>query len=246
MKKTMFISHGDKGGVGKSMTAAVMVERLLLSGVERLALVEGDPRNPDIGRRYKHVEELRLAHLPLNRPGAEAATAVTDLASWIEVNDPDALVINLPGSAGETLDQLSGILRGVCDGLGFRMVATYSLGMTDALTDGMVLSLKEGLLSHVDPENRAAVYPLFSGPKSAFLWSRSKDRGLYLMREIEMPRFGATSSMLKMLNTSGRIMELGERGAPGWLIVDRINVAEWLHAALLALDPIMKESDDEE
>ena len=246
MKKTMFISHGDKGGVGKSMTAAIMVERLLMEGVERLALVEGDPRNPDIGRRYKYEEALRLAHLPLNRPGAEAATAVTDLAAWIEDNDPDALVVNLPSGAGETLDSLSGILRGVCDGLGFRMAATYSLGMTDALTDGMVLSLKEGVLAHVDPENRAAVYPLFSGPKSSFLWSRSKDRAIYPMREIEMPRFGAASSMLKMLNTPGRIVELGERGAPGWLIVDRINVAEWVHVAMRALDPVMKEGDDED
>ena len=246
MKKTMFVSHGDKGGVGKSMTSVVMVERLLMEGVERLALIEGDGRNHDVGDRYQDVTEIRAGLLPLNRPGAEAANAVTRLATWIETEDPDALVVNLPGSAGETLDDLSGILRGVCDGLGIRMVATYSLGMADALTAGMVLSLKEGLLSHVDPANRAAVYPLFSGPKEFFLWSQSKDRAHYPMREIEMPRFGAIASLKKMLNTPGRIVELGERGAPGWLIVDRINVAEWIHAAMRSLDPIMQENDHEE
>ncbi|MBU2718202.1 hypothetical protein HF563_02070 [Acidithiobacillus ferridurans] len=246
MNKTMFISHGDKGGVGKSITAAIMIERLLMEGVGRLALIEGDSNNKDVGDRYQDVAEVRAVNLPLNRPGAEAANAVTTLASWVETEDPDALVINLPSNAGETLDGLSQILRGVCDGLGIRMVATYSLGMTDALTAGMVKSLRTGLLSHVDPENRAAVYPLFSGPKESFLWARSNDRARYPMQEIEMPRFGAVSSMGKMLNTPGRIVELGERGAPGWLIVDRINVAEWVHAAMRAMDPILQENDHEE
>ena len=246
MNKTMFISHGDKGGVGKSVTAAAMVERLLMAGVGKLALIEGDSNNKDVGDRYQDVAEIHSVILPLNRPGAEAAHAVTLLASWIETEDPDALVINLPSNAGETLDSLSGILRGVCNGLGIRMVATYSLGMRDALTAGMVKSLRTGLLSVVDPANRAAVYPLFSGTKEFFLWARSPDRARYPMREIEMPRFGAVTSLAKMENTPGRIVELGEHGAPGWLIVDRINVAEWIHAAMRSLDPIMKESDDEE
>lgn len=242
MKKTMFISHGDKGGVGKSMTAAIMVERLLMEGVGRLALIEGDA-NRDVGDRYQDVTEIRAGFLPLNRPGAEAADAVTRLATWIETEDPDALVVNLPGSAGETLDGLSRILRGVCDGLGIRLVVTYSLGLTDALTAGMVKSLQTGLLSSVDPENRAVVYPLFSGSKNRFLWARSSDRGKYPMREIEMPALAAHASLDKLLNTPGRMVELGERGAPGWLVVDRINVAEWVHAAMRAMDPILQEGE---
>ncbi len=244
MKKTMFISHGDKGGVGKSMTATVMIERLLMAGVGRLALIDGDVRK-DVGDRYLDVTEIRAGLLPLNRPGAEAANAVTRLATWIETEDPDALVVNLPSGAGETLDGLSQILRGVCDGLGIRMVVTYSLGLTDALTAGMVKSLQTGLLSSVDPKNRAVVYPLFSGSKERFLWARSSDRGKYPMREIEMPAMAAHASLDKMNNTPGRIVTLGESGAPGWLIVDRINVAEWIHVAMRAMDPIMKEVDDE-
>lgn len=246
MKKTMCISHGDKGGVGKSMTSAVMVERLLMEGVERLALIEGDANNRDVGERYQDVTEIRAGFLPLNRPGAEAADAVTRLATWIEIEDPDALVVNLPSNAGETLDGLSGILRGACDGLGIRLVATYSLGLTDALTAGMVKSLQIGLLSHIDPENRAVIYPLFAGNKSRYLWARSSDRGKYPMREIEMPALAAHASLDRLNNTPGRIVTLGEHGVPGWLVVDRINVAEWVHAAMRAMDPILQENDHEE
>jgi hypothetical protein len=184
---TLYISHGDKGGVGKSMVSTALIEWLLDAGCKRLALVEGDPSQPDLEKRYAEVDQILTGYLPLNRPGKAAGDAVTALATWIEENSPDAVVVNLPGGAGETLDSLGGVIRAVCDVLGMRMVALYSLGVTDALTAGMVGSLSGGLLSHVDPDNRAAVYPLFSAPRSAFLWSRSDQRKIYPIRQERLP-----------------------------------------------------------
>ena len=236
---TLYISHGDKGGVGKSMVSIALIEWLLHAGCKRLALVEGDPSQPDLEKRYAEVDQILTGYLPLNRPGKAAGDAVTALATWIEKNSPDAVVVNLPGGAGETLDGLGGVIRAVCDVLGMRMVALYSLGVTDALTAGMVGSLSDGLLSHVDPDNRAAVYPLFSAPRSAFLWSRSDQRKIYLMHDIEMPDWPALGTMLKMLNTPGSLATLAQTGAPGWMIVDLINTKHWLDKALSALNPIM-------
>lgn len=44
----MFISHGDKGGVGKSVISLFAVEYLLQSGP--VALAETDPTQPDLGK----------------------------------------------------------------------------------------------------------------------------------------------------------------------------------------------------
>ncbi len=236
---TMYISHGDKGGVGKSMVSMVLVEWHLKKNCERLALVEGDPRQPDLETRYSGDDRLLTGYLPLNRPGREAGDAVTNLATWIEQKQPEAVVVNLPGGAGETLDDLGGVIRSVCDLLGMRLVVCYSLGATDALTTGMVGSLRQGLLKHVDPENRAAIYPLFSARRQDFLWSRSDDRKIYPMRDIEMPDWPAKGTMLKALNAPGSLDALAKTGAPGWMIVDQINTQHWLDKALTAVAPLI-------
>ena len=45
----LFLSGGEKGGVGKSLFAKVLTEYLLTNYPEVLALVECDRSNPDVG-----------------------------------------------------------------------------------------------------------------------------------------------------------------------------------------------------
>ena len=240
--RTLFISHGDKGGVGKSMTSAVLVERLLDDQhAESIAIIEGDKANPDVGKRYQHVAGVVTGVLPLNQPGMAANDAVTQLADWIEHNEPDAVVVNLPANASETLDQCGTLLRSVCNALGYRMVVTYSLGIGDDLTVGMIKSLESGLLSQADPSNRYVIYPIFQGAKARFLWSRHPAREDYLMQEIEMPALMSSNSRDKLTNTAGRITDLGETGGAGWTVAERINVGEWIYAATTAIDALMIE-----
>ena len=51
--KLLFLSGGEKGGVGKTMLAKVLTEYLLTNYPEVLALVECDRSNPDVGRIFK-------------------------------------------------------------------------------------------------------------------------------------------------------------------------------------------------
>ncbi len=48
----LFISHGDKGGTGKSMAAALALDHSLTSGTPVL-LVEGDAGIPDLALRFR-------------------------------------------------------------------------------------------------------------------------------------------------------------------------------------------------
>jgi MinD superfamily P-loop ATPase len=48
----LFISHGDKGGTGKSMAAAIALDHSLVTGTPVL-LVEGDAGIPDLALRFR-------------------------------------------------------------------------------------------------------------------------------------------------------------------------------------------------
>ncbi len=52
--KHLVISHGDKGGVGKSIFSMLAVEFGLFSG-RNVAIVEGDTKIGDVKARYENV-----------------------------------------------------------------------------------------------------------------------------------------------------------------------------------------------
>ena len=47
----IFISHGEKGGVGKSRLAMVLIDYLLKHNLRPVVLVEGDKSGQDVGER---------------------------------------------------------------------------------------------------------------------------------------------------------------------------------------------------
>ena len=49
--KTVIFSHGDKGGVGKSTIAAVMVSSIA-DRAGHCAIIDGDVKTPDLYNRY--------------------------------------------------------------------------------------------------------------------------------------------------------------------------------------------------
>ncbi|MBU2768362.1 protein mobD, partial [Acidithiobacillus ferrivorans] len=51
MKQTIIFSHGDKGGVGKSVVAALLVD-MALQRFGKASLIEGDTTTPDVYGRY--------------------------------------------------------------------------------------------------------------------------------------------------------------------------------------------------
>jgi hypothetical protein len=49
--------HGEKGGVGKSWFARLLIDCCLSSGWEHLTVIESDPSNPDVGCYFPDISE---------------------------------------------------------------------------------------------------------------------------------------------------------------------------------------------
>ncbi len=240
-QKTMLVSHGNKGGVGKSYTASLLIESLLARGL-RVALIESDPTQPDVATRYVGDPDLEIGALSMNRAG-DSENALAAFGAWLESHPIDHVVVNLPGGAGETLDRTGDMLRDLTDALEYKLIVTYSLEKNRVAADGLMRSASEGLLSHVESENRFVLIPEFKGAPGSFEWMTHPVRQELGMKEIVIPALGSRSALQQLEATPGRIAALIDKSArpAGWMILDQSSVYRWYHASIAAVQPIIGE-----
>lgn len=218
---TIYVSHGEKGGVGKSRLAMVLVDYLLVHG-RNVVVVEGDKSGADVGMRYREIVET--AFLNLNRPDA-MEEAFNDLTSALEGFGDADIVVNLPGQASDTLDQFADMFAAVAEALGHELVIFYSIGNLDMHVDNLAKSLKGGLMGVAKPEHRIVVRGEISGSPENFAWQASNVRTAFLKsggQEVVMPKIkidalekkvreirGGYSAMIRVSETP--LLTLGER-----------------------------------
>lgn len=239
MKKILSISHGDKGGVGKSMVTMFSVEKLLKFG--HVALIEADPTQPDIGKRYANDPDIVVCGLSLNRAG-DAENALSRFGQWLEKSGEERVIVNLPAGAGETLDVHADMIRALADSLGYRLVVTYSLEKNETAARTMLKSLESGLMSVVDSENRYVVFPLYKGEPDSFFWFHAKERQDVRIGEIVMPALKNTKALSLLESTLGRVSTLvdKENRPEGWFVIDQISIFRFYEAGLQAISPIFE------
>lgn len=244
MEKILFISHGDKGGVGKSVVSMFAVERSLESST--VALIEADPTQPDLGVRYSGDPEILIGALTLNRAG-DAENALSNFGIFLEQQQSSRVIVNLPAGAGETLDSYSDVIRGLADSLDYRLVVTYSLEKNETATKTMLKSLESGLLSVVDSENRFIIFPSYKGEPETFHWFKSRERKTAEIGEIIMPALKNSKALALLEATPGRLSKLVEKeNRPhGWFIIDQISVYRFYQAGLEAIAPCFVEEEGE-
>ena len=113
--------HGDKGGVGKSFTAATYVDaRLKKSGKESFILVESDTRNPDVGGLFNGFADVQQIDLS-NHNGW------MDLINVLADNPGREIVVSLPAGIGHALEVESDYLAGVLDDLKRNLTVFWSI-----------------------------------------------------------------------------------------------------------------------
>jgi hypothetical protein len=109
MKGTIFMAGGSKGGVGKSIVCAALVDYLSAIRGEKVYLIESDTSNPDVGRTYfKTVDGAQRI------PGA--AFDLDNAEGWVNLIDaaeqyPDHhIVVNSAARNGNGIASYIGLL----------------------------------------------------------------------------------------------------------------------------------------
>jgi hypothetical protein len=188
MKKVILVD-GGKGGVGKSMVATTLVDRLLADGIKP-RIVEADGSVPDVGRRFKD-RGVVIAYAPLG--GDELGEdRVIQVFSRV-FHGEDLVVMNLPAGAGEVLDTHAELIGETAKMAGVDLVHAWVVGADSASADLAGISIKSGLASVAT--HRVVVINEVHGNPESFQWADSTARNLWLSSgatEHAMPRLPAS------------------------------------------------------
>lgn len=173
--KKLFVIHGDKGGIGKSVFATAFAEYLIaLFGA--CCIVEGDAKIADVANRFGGSPEVTGLLTNLAR-GEKADEAIIALFEELESHGEaaDMVVVNTPGSASDTLDKRAALFVAVARDMEYQIHVAWMVA--DDL-EGMALSMESALCAQADHKvviiNAAKTSPT-SGP-----WFRSEARNLWL------------------------------------------------------------------
>ena len=123
--KHLVISHGDKGGVGKSVFSMLAVEFGLFSG-RNVAIVEGDTKIGDVKARYEDV--VSVLSVNLDKSGKDAENAIATLFSHLEALQSDFVVMNLPANSHKAIDAYAEIIGPVAQELGLQICVAWMIG----------------------------------------------------------------------------------------------------------------------
>ncbi|UTV79762.1 hypothetical protein MQE22_06885 [Acidithiobacillus sp. YTS05] len=123
--KHLVISHGDKGGVGKSIFSMLAVEFGLFVG-RNVAIVEGDTKIGDVKERYENV--VSVLSVNLDKSGKDAENAIATLFGHLEALESDFVVMNAPANAHKALDSYAELIVPVARELGFKICVAWMVG----------------------------------------------------------------------------------------------------------------------
>ena len=236
--KTIFFSHGDKGGVGKSFVAAVAADALLQRG-HKVAIIESDGGTPDVLVRFR--ASAQVGQIAIGKAGT-AENAVGAISNWLEIHgsDVEVVVVNLPANASDFLDGSADILLEVSEALGFQPKIAWSLGKTDIAAYALKKSLDEGLFGRIASEDRLVLYPVFQGSQQTFpAIPDGLQTGI-------MPALAPSSVLNAVMKASNKsFAELANENGKdlGMTTHGRIVLRRWLPRAFEALSPLFPVAD---
>jgi len=187
--KMVILVDGGKGGVGKSIVATTLVDRLLDDGVIP-RIVEADGSVPDVGRRFKDRGAV-IAFAPL---GGDELGEERVIQVFSRVFDGDDIVVmNLPAGAGEILDTHAELIGDTAEMAGVDLVHVWVVGSDSASADLAAISIDSGVASVAS--RRVVVINEVHGNPASFQWSHSNARNSWLAlgaKEHAMPRMPAS------------------------------------------------------
>lgn len=239
MKKMIFV-HGDKGGVGKSTLASLIVDYALHNDFST-AIVEGDKTIRDVAPRFRD-SQATLIDVDLARPDL-SEEAIVGLFSAIEQHlaDAEIVVINTPASASQTLDKQAEIIAPTVQALGFSLAVAW---MIDIGEDSARLASQSGLCQVAN--RKIAVQNTRLKPREALPWHKHPAREKWLAS-------GGVEAILPGLTerVMGRVREIQAPFSQivvdkenGLTIIERQSLKRWVESSWeQAVVPIFGEGE---
>lgn len=186
----LIFSHGDKGGVGKSVVSAAIVDYCLANG-HPVGLVEGDKSQPDVALRFQKRVEIEAVNLQRSDSKQKAGMQLVDEAVGNLTKNSDQntiVVINLPASAGGTLDEIAETIVSAAQMYGHTCSVVYCLGQLHPATDGIRHSIQSGLIGAMKP-NVTVAYNRYLGDPARwdYVTSGTRKKLGTKFHEIEIP-----------------------------------------------------------
>lgn len=114
---TLYLCAGDKGGTGKSMVAAALIDAFLQRGVEPI-LVETDTANPDVFKSYG--ERIQCAALSLDE-----ADGWIQLINTIDQARGIPVIVNTAARSGSGVARYGATLRSTLGELDRKLVTLW-------------------------------------------------------------------------------------------------------------------------
>jgi len=175
LNKKFIVCGGNKGGVGKSFIATA-VASLLLTDNNAITLIEADPTNPDIARRFSNHAAVILAD-------------ISDRDGWISLLDElesietDYIIMSLPAGMN-ALDNIYSLLKRTLESLKIDLNFIFCLSRQFDSIELIEKSMDSGLASFA--LNNIAIQNGFFGENEKFdRWRESKLRKKWLEKGFE-------------------------------------------------------------
>lgn len=226
----VMISHGDRGGCGKSTLTATLGECILHKGLP-LIVVDSDTQNPDASR-YFNGSGATIHKIDLRVP-----QGWREVLSLLEGEKTADVLVNLPAGIGSVFDARLADLINVSIELKRSLAVFWVMNRTpDSIS--LLAPVLTGCAN--SPVQIVAVRNLYFGDTAKFTrWNESKTReklisggGLEIdLEELDAPLVDATFGSLPPRRFSSN-------GETGLTYGERYDLGKWMQKMTVTIDGI--------
>jgi CobQ/CobB/MinD/ParA family nucleotide binding protein len=225
--RTLTVSGGNKGGVGKSLLATTAASLLLARG-EPVTLIEADPTNPDVARRFAQHAPVLLADIS-DRDGWIA------LLEALETIETPHIVMSLPAGLHDA-DAIQDLLRRTLAALAIDLQLIFCLSRQHDSIELIGKSLVGGLAAFA--QRGIAVKNGFFGRDEQFdRWRESRQREQWISRNLDEAYLPELNHRI-VDHLESQPQPLHSLASAGLTTALRLDLEDWLKAADSCLAPL--------
>ena len=225
---SVYIFHGDRGGTGKTTTAATFTEYLVARN-EPVFVLDADTRNNELYSMFK------CGSVPSDIVYLRDTEGWANLGNLLSTRDEPNVVLSLPANIGEEVTYQSDFIRDILTGLDRSLVVFWTLNRSPQSV-GLLIPVLDALGSTA--KAMVAVRNLYFGDTDRFVrWNTSNTRKKFLANtglEIDLPEL--LDSIMDETMLANPIRRLSSTDALPY--AHRLIAKRWLSTCYAAYDSI--------